>query len=121
MSQRITAQLILRVFLGLVVLWFGSSEIISPQMWVTFVPPFMGSILPLTTLVLIHGIVLCVLGIALIAKLYVRAAASILALMLAQIVLSLIVKGGLSATAVRDFGLLGAALALAVPKKDQVQ
>ncbi len=101
-----------RVALGLVLLWFGVHELIQPSLWTGYVP-----LIPATSnlaigLVLLHGWMLSVLGVALVVGVAARAAAAVSALLLAEIVLSLTFTGGVSDIVARDFGVLGLALAV---------
>lgn len=103
---------IARVCLGLVCLWFGLSELTQPQLWTGYVP-----IIPATTgvavvLVLLHGGLLFVLGVALAVGIAPRTAALIVGLLLMEIIIDLSVGHGINDIAVRDLGVLGLALAV---------
>ena len=65
-------------------------------------------------LVLLHGVLLVGSGVALIADVWRRWVAVLVALMIANIAGTLIWTGGLGSVAVRDIGLCGAAAALAI-------
>lgn len=106
---------VLSFFLGFVVLWFGGNEIMSPERWTVFVPAFLGITGDLLNyLVVAHGIVLALSGICLIFNFHRRLAASVVFLMILSIVFTLVSTSGLDEIAVRDIGLLGMALALAL-------
>lgn len=101
-----------RVTLGLVLLWFGVHELVQPSLWTGYVP-----LIPQTSklaigLVLFHGWMLSVLGVALVLGVAPRLAAAASALLLTEIVISLTLTGGLSDIVARDFGVLGLALAV---------
>jgi uncharacterized membrane protein YphA (DoxX/SURF4 family) len=101
-----------RVLLGLVLAWFGYHELVQPTLWTGYVPD--GGATPTTAVivVLVHGWLLLVLAVALIAGIRVRAAAGATALLLAEIVISLTVTAGLSDLTMRDVGVLGLAVCL---------
>ena len=104
---------ILSIALGFVAVWFGVNEILHPTSWAAFVPAFARSFAPAVSLVIIHGIVLCLSGLSIVFGWKRRVFAAILAVMIAQIIFTLISASGLDETAVRDIGLLGVAIALA--------
>ena len=110
-------EVILSYFLGFVVLWFGANEIMSPAKWTVFVPEFMKALVGaqmLVDLVILHGILLVVCGLALVFNYYRRLAASIVCLMLLDIIITLFLGEGLDEIVARDIGLLGMAFALAL-------
>jgi len=100
--------------LGFVVAWFGINEILAPTEWVAFAPPFLGTGTLATSLVVIHGIVLVSCAILLFFKLYRKIAAAILALIFVEVIFNLITQTGLSDIAVRDIGLCGLSIGLAL-------
>jgi uncharacterized membrane protein YphA (DoxX/SURF4 family) len=100
-----------RVLLGLVLIWFGFQELEHPGAWTGYVPVISETSSFAVVLVLIHGWVLFVLGFALVAGIETRLAAAVTSVLLLEIVISLVVTG-LSATALRDVGVLGLAVCL---------
>lgn len=101
-----------RILLGLVLAWFGYHELAAPGSWTGYVP-----IVPATShlaevLVLAHGWVLLVLAVALVTGVAPRLAAAVAALLLFEIVVSLIVSAGLSDLVLRDVGVFGLAVTL---------
>ncbi len=104
---------ILSYTLGFVVAWFGLNEVLAPQEWVAFAPPFLGTGTLAVSLVVIHGIVLVTCAVLLFFKLYRSIAAGILALVFVEVVIGLVTQTGLSDIAVRDIGLCGMATGLA--------
>lgn len=100
------------MFLGFVVIWFGLNEVRNPEAWAIYVPGFLQGMSMVNTLVLVHGVILILSGVALIFNFYRRLAAIVLALMLLDIVATLWLGSGLDEITVRDIGLLGMALAL---------
>lgn len=94
--------IVLRIGMGLVMIWFGSQQLMSPTSWFGFLPEWTAS-LPIsqTTFVLLNGWFEIVAGLLLIAGFYTRIVALLLALHLLGIVFSV----GYNPTGVRDFGL----------------
>ena len=104
-----------RIMLGLVLAWFGYHELVQPALWTGYVPVVHAQSAFATVLVLAHGWLLLMLAVALVAGIMLRAAAAIAAILLLEIMISLIVTGGLSDLTLRDLGVLGLAIALAGP------
>lgn len=111
---RLSKEKVLSYFLAFVVIWFGTNEILSPERWVAFVPSFLGTGDVLHYLVIGHGVVLILCGLAMLSDFHKRIAAFIVFLMLVDIVVTLISISGLDEVVVRDIGLLGMALALSL-------
>lgn len=101
-----------RVLLGLALAWFGYHELMTPQLWTGYVPGVHTTSQFAIVLVLIHGWVLLVLAVAIIAGIALRLAAAVAALLLLQIVITLSVTGGLTDLTLRDVGVLGLAVCL---------
>jgi uncharacterized membrane protein YphA (DoxX/SURF4 family) len=100
-----------RVLLGLVLAWFGYHELTSPDQWTGYVPVINEASQLAIVAVLVHGWVLFVLAITLIAGIAPRIGAAIASVLLLEIVISLSVSG-LSDTSMRDVGVLGLAVVL---------
>jgi uncharacterized membrane protein YphA (DoxX/SURF4 family) len=100
-----------RVLLGLVLAWFGYHELTSPDQWTGYVPVINEASQLAIVAVLVHGWVLFVLAVALIAGIAPRISAAIASVVLLEIVISLSVSG-LSDTSMRDVGVLGLAIVL---------
>jgi hypothetical protein len=101
-----------RVLLGLTLAWFGYHELMTPQLWTGYVPGVSATSDLAIILVLAHGWLLLVLAVAIAAAIGLRLAAAVSALLLVQIVLTLVVTGGLTDLTLRDVGVLGLALCL---------
>ena len=115
---RADPDIVLGYALAFVVAWFGMNEILAPQEWTTFAPPFLGEGPLVTGLVVAHGIVLAACALMLVFRVYPRIAAGVLVLIFAEVILGLVTQTGLSDIAVRDIGLLGLSLGIALrPKK----
>src|SRR5580704_14615233 len=100
-----------RVLLGLVLVWFGYHELTSPGQWTGYVPVINEASQLAIVAVLVHGWVLFMLAVALIAGIAPRISAAITSVLLLEIVISLSVSG-LSDTSMRDVGVLGLAVVL---------
>ena len=100
-----------RVLLGLVLVWFGYHELTSPEQWTGYVPVINEASQLAIVAVLVHGWVLFMLAVALIAGIAPRISAAIASVLLLEIVISLSVSG-LSDTSMRDVGVLGLAVVL---------
>jgi len=92
--------------------WFGYHELVQPALWTGYVPGFNATSTAAVILVLAHGWALLVLAVALIAGIWVRGTAAVVALLLAQIVIWLTIKAGLSDLTLRDVGVLGLSLCM---------
>ena len=101
-----------RILLGLVLAWFGYHELVQPQLWTGYVPWVSTTSSVAVALVLIHGWVLLMLAVAIIAGVLLRLAAALAALTLLEIVISLTITGGLTDITLRDVGVLGLAIIL---------
>ncbi len=106
---------ILRIGLGLVFLWFGLDKFVHPKFWMNLVPEFIANLVPfsLSTFNLLQGIVETVVGLLLLIGLWHQFAAIIAGLILIPIVAVMGVQG-IYDIALRDFGLLCIAVAIAV-------
>lgn len=100
-----------RILLGVVFAWFGYHELLQPGLWTQYVPAVAESSQAAVILVLAHGWVLLVTAAALIAGIAPRAAAALASALMLEIVIGLAATG-LSATALRDVGVLGLAVCL---------
>jgi len=100
-----------RVLLGLVLAWFGYHELLLPGEWTGYVPVINETSNLAIVAVLVHGWVLLVLAVALVAGIAPRVSAAIASVLLLEIVISLSVSG-LSDTSMRDVGVLGLAICL---------
>ena len=106
--------LIMRGFLGFVLLWFGVNEILNPRYWSGYVPPLVASLLPfdIHLFVQMHGMVLSLLALSLFLKFYIRYTGLIIIAVLFSIISGLIMIDGFNEIVVRDIGLFGLALAI---------
>lgn len=114
------APTVARLLLGLVLGWFGFHELVQPSLWTGYVPVVAPSSSLAVLLVLAHGWLLLVLAVAMVAGIGVRAAAAVTVLLLLEIVISLVISGGLSDLTLRDVGVLGLAVSLTGPTKQRL-
>ena len=103
---------LLRLGLAAVFLWFGFSQLLDSLSWVAIVPTWAVNLLHLSpaVLVLVNGVFEVVLGSLLATGFFVRIIALIFGLHLIPIAFNF----GFTDTAIRDFGLIVASLALAL-------
>lgn len=101
-----------RILLGLVLAWFGYHELVQPSLWTGYVPVVASTSAFATLAVLAHGWLLLLLAVALVAGVRPRLAAAVTAILLLQIVITLMLTGGLSDLTMRDVGVLGLASCL---------
>ena len=110
LASRSYTTLILRIGLGLTILWFGVNQLMSPQDWVGWVPAWTAALgLAPETVVFLNGLFETIFAALLILGLWVRIAASLLFLHMILIIIDI----GFNEIGVRDFGLAAALLALA--------
>ncbi len=101
------APVILRISMALVFLYFGFSQTIAPDDWVSFVPEFaVPSFMTANNLVMLNALFEITLGFFMISGLYTRFSSLLLSLHLFGITLSI----GLNPIGIRDFGLAFATL-----------
>ena len=109
-----TSNLILRLGLAFVFLWFGIDKFIHPDYWINAWMPFwFQSILSRLGIgnlnfIYANGIFEVVIGLCFIFNIFVK----LFALLTVLFLLSIIISFGLNEVLVRDVGLIGAALAL---------
>ena len=103
------APTVARLLLGLVLLWFGYHELVTPGLWTGYVPVVSTTSRAAQVLVLAHGWVLLVLAVALLGGVAPRLAAGIAVVLLLEIVISLAVTG-VTDLVLRDVGVLGLAI-----------
>lgn len=108
--------MVLRVGIGLVIIWFGVSQIGDPSSWVSFLPSFMNK-LPISEInfVYLNGWFELLAGIMLISGFYTRIVSFLLCLHLFGIIFSL----GYNAVAVRDFGIFMALVSIFLDKENR--
>jgi uncharacterized membrane protein YphA (DoxX/SURF4 family) len=106
---RQVAPALARLSLALVFLWFGFSQLQSPEGWVSYLPEFLtGFDINPTIFIFLNGTFEVLLGVFLLLGVFVRPVAFLLGIHLFGITFSL----GLSDLGVRDFGLSFATMAV---------
>ncbi len=109
-SLRNVGSVIARIGLGLVMLWFGTQQLIHAAQWVGYLPSWIGNLsISSITIVHLNGWFEVAFGTLLILGFYTRIVAIILALHLFGITFTV----GYNEIGVRDFGLSMSLLALA--------
>lgn len=104
------APLVVRLALGLVLLWFSVNQLMNPGPWANIVPDYATTITGMSAVnvVLANGVFELLLAIVLLLGIFPRWAGLIASLHLLQIALML----GYNAIGVRDFGLAVSAFAI---------
>lgn len=104
--------LLLRFGLAIVFLWFGFSQLLDGLKWVSIVPTWATDVLniPPAMIVLANGLFEVVLGTLLAMGFWVRVVGFVLALHLIPITIDM----GVTATGVRDLGLVISAFSLSL-------
>ncbi len=95
------AQIVLRLSLAALFLWFGINQLYAPQAWIGFVPSFAAIFLSAKLLVILNGSMEIILGLMLLCGIYVRFSALILSLHLLGIALAM----GYNPLTIRDIAL----------------
>lgn len=104
------APIILRIGLSLVVLWFGTQQILNTGMWTSLIPTWLTSMSGIDATVWVHfnGAFEIVFGLCLLLGYFTRVTAFLLALHMLDITLTV----GYTSVGVRDFGISMAMLAV---------
>ncbi len=109
MNKSTIGLLLLRIGLGGVFLWFGIDKFVHPAIWANYIPQWFPMLIPMSTFILLLGVVETIVGALVLFGLFTKYAAAVSALMLIPIIISL----GYNEIGVRDFGLFMLALGLA--------
>ena len=108
--------IILRIGISLVFLWFGLTNIFTPDNLVVYLPEFAFSLsIQPTTIMLINGIFETIFGFLLLIGLFTRTSSFLLTIHLLIIALSL----GYNDITIRDLGLAIATFAIFIHGKDK--
>lgn len=106
----------IRIGMAGVILWFGVSQVLDPAAWTGFVPGWADALgMPLTMLVLANGMFEVFFGALLLAGVFTRITALVLAVHVATVAMTL----GYNAVAIRDWGLAAALLGVALCMPDR--
>ncbi|MBI4441490.1 DoxX family protein [Candidatus Woesearchaeota archaeon] len=110
---------ILRVGLAFVFLWFGIDKFIHPLIWANWVPDWMAVLIPvpLSTFMIIQGVVEVVVGFLLLIGYQTRFAAFLAVVTILGAELAMFGTGQIEIM-VRDAGLLAASLSLVLTGSD---
>ena len=112
----IVRHLLMRIALGFVIGWFGFQQIRKPAEWIYFIPAIVSdhSAVADTDLILAHGFLLMLAASGVLFGIVFMGACFLAAALLGEIILSLFLVGDSANQIVRDSGLLGLAIALAL-------
>ncbi len=101
-----------RLSLAVIFIGIGIWEILSPSYWSYYIPKFLANFANPLTLTMIHGVILVVLGLAVLIGAYLRTASILSALMMLSILVALITMFGFTDIMIRDLAVLLVAIAL---------
>lgn len=103
------APVFVRIAISLVVIWFGTNQLLNPEQWISLLPEWT-TLLPVSQVGLIYfnGWFELIFGLALLVGFYTRLSAFLIAMHLLDITFTV----GYSAIGVRDFGLAISALSV---------
>ena len=106
----------MRVALGFVLGWFGVLQAREPTDWIEFVPGYVSRLSPVsdTVLVLLHSSLLLLAAVGVLIGLQFLAAAVLAVAAISQIIVALVLEDGSLTLIVRDIGILGLAVGLAL-------
>lgn len=106
--------LVLRLGLAVVIMWFGMSQLLQPDMWISWVPAWTEALgLTPATVVLLNGIFESIAGLLLFFGAFTRYVALLLFVHMILIVFDI----GLTQIGMRDLGLAAGFLALALDNR----
>ena len=110
------APTILRLGISAVIIWFGTSQLLSQSMWTSFIPDWAISLthLSATTLVIMNGLFEVIAGSLVALGFFIRPLAGLLFLHMLGIVASV----GLSPIGIRDIGIATGLLSVALYGND---
>jgi len=106
------SDLILRLGLGFVFIYFGIDKFFHPSYWIGYIPAWFVIPISMTVFIYLMGIVETVVGLGIVTNRHLRFFAAIAALMLIGISISI----GWNEITVRDIGLLAVAVSLMLKK-----
>ncbi len=121
MNNNNARHIISRLALSVLFLGIGLWEIIQPQYWSTFIPKFLTSIASANALVGIHGVVLLIIGIAVLLGAYLRIAAILASLVMIEVIAAIILESGFSDLLIRDLSVLFLAISLIFDDTDYLR
>jgi len=104
--------LLTRISLAVVFLGIGVWEIIQPSYWSFYIPSFLTFVASAITLTMAHGVVLVIIGLAVLLGAYLKAASALATLMMLAIIGSLIISFGFNDIVIRDVAIFLIALSL---------
>ncbi|MDE1860363.1 MAG: DoxX family membrane protein [Candidatus Micrarchaeota archaeon] len=104
--------LLTRLSLATIFIGIGVWEIVQPSYWSYYVPTFFNAYLNSNTFTLLHGILLVVLGAAVLFGIYLRIAALLCVIVMLTIVADLVTQFQFTDLVIRDLAVLVIAAAL---------
>lgn len=107
-TGKLTPMFVLRIGLGLTLIYAGAHILSDTVTWVEFIPPWLYKLISPSLFLTIHGIEELILGVLLLAGIFLPAVSILTFLDM----LSIVIFYGVDDISFRDFGLMMAALAL---------
>ncbi len=106
MDRNNARHVLTRISLAIVFIGIGIWEILQPSHWSSYIPNFLTFIAGAITLTMAHGVVLVIIGLAVLLGVYLRIAAALAVLMMIFIIISLLLSLGFTSIAIRDIAIL---------------
>jgi|SRR3989344_5255764 len=116
--EKITA-IILRIGIGLTLIYASMNAIMAPQDWIGYVPQWVGVVISREWFLTVHSVAELGIGLGLLANLY----TPVMSLLAFFDFSAILIFYGIDAVTFRDFGLAFAALALffeSLPRKERL-
>ncbi len=104
--------ILMRLAVAVVFVAFGIWEIVQPSYWTAFVPSALSGLASATLLVNLHGMLLLLVGLAILFGAYLRFASALAVLIMLEVTVGLWLESGFTDLIVRDLALLIIAVAL---------
>ena len=112
---QVVRQVVGRGALGFVAAWFAFQEFANPAQWAPLVPQLLTSVLPAQALLTVYSSLLVLTAVGITLGIRFRASCWLLAALLALITVpSLLLYGNQTANVVRDVGIVGLAVSMAL-------
>lgn len=112
MDKNNIRHIVSRIALAVIFIGIGIWEIVQPQYWNAFVPAFLSSSISANLLVNVHGVILLIIGLAVLSGAYLRIAAILATLVMLEIIVLLVFESGFTDLLIRDTAVLLLAVAL---------
>jgi uncharacterized membrane protein len=112
MKNQEIRHLLARLSLAVIFIGIGAWEIAQPSYWSYYIPSFVTALASANTLTVVHGILLLVVGLAVLLGAYLRIASALGVLVMLSILGDLLVSFGFTDIVIRDLVVLLVSAAL---------